>query len=165
MTTPERRAGPRAAAAATAPPSGVLVDISVPSVAGSVRAVRRHVGSVCDRLGLSARRSDALLAAVAEATANAIEHGNGGDPGRAVRVSVRGDGVSLWVRVVDDGRGSRRASAPAEVPDVEAKVRGEQRPRGWGRFLMAALVDEVREHHDGEEHVVDLVVSLDDGRP
>jgi anti-sigma regulatory factor (Ser/Thr protein kinase) len=48
-----------------------------------------------------------------------------------------------------------------ETPDIEAKLRGEQSPRGWGLFLMRSMVDDLRITGDGHRHVLELVVRLD----
>jgi anti-sigma regulatory factor (Ser/Thr protein kinase) len=44
------------------------------------------------------------------------------------------------------------------VPDLQAKLAGEQSPRGWGVFLMRHMVDDIRVRHDGARHTVELVV-------
>jgi anti-sigma regulatory factor (Ser/Thr protein kinase) len=47
-----------------------------------------------------------------------------------------------------------------ETPDLEAKLAGRQKPRGWGLFLIEQMVDEA--HVTGEEgrHTLELVVRL-----
>lgn len=138
----------------------VLADLSVPGDPRAVRHVRVRVGRLGDRLGLAPRQRHGLQTAVAEAVLNAIEHGNGGDLTRSVDVQVTVAPGELVVRVTDDGCG--RGTALPEVPVIAAKLRGEQRPRGWGLFLMRSLVDELRVHDDSDgQHVVELVVRLD----
>jgi len=71
-----------------------------------------------------------------------------------VRVSVTGD--ELMVRIVDNGGG--KEIPEAETPDLEAKLAGLQKPRGWGLFLIQNMVDAMRvTTHDGR-HTVELVV-------
>ena len=78
---------------------------------------------------------------------NAMEHGSGyradqpGDRPRARRRRPRA-GADHRPRRCAAGRAS------AEVPDLEAKLAGLQRPRGWGLFLIENMVDETRETSD-----------------
>jgi anti-sigma regulatory factor (Ser/Thr protein kinase) len=44
------------------------------------------------------------------------------------------------------------------MPDLDAKVAGEQTPRGWGLFLIKNLVDDVHDRSSGTEHTIDLIL-------
>jgi serine phosphatase RsbU (regulator of sigma subunit)/anti-sigma regulatory factor (Ser/Thr protein kinase) len=138
----------------------VLADFSVPSRPGSERDVAERVIAAVSGLALPPPRRDALETAVAEATMNAIEHGNLNDETLHVEVRVFVAEHALVVRVTDQGLGG---GVPDEVetPDIEAKLRGEQSPRGWGLFLMRSMVDDLRVHADDDGHVLELVVRLD----
>ena len=46
------------------------------------------------------------------------------------------------MRVTDQG--GEKPIPDAVTPDIEAKLAGEQTPRGWGLFLIEQMVDEVR---------------------
>ena len=63
---------------------------------------------------------------------NAIEHGNQYDPALDVQVEC-GNGAH-------PGACERPGAGPdipdAVTPDIEAKLAGEQTPRGWGLFLI-----------------------------
>lgn len=142
---------------------GLLAAFRVPSTPGSARVVRERVGAACADLGLSPQRFDALGTAVGEATANAIEHGNGSDASRSVEVRVWVDDRSLVVRVTDEGHGGG-ASAHAVEPDIGAKLRGEQGPRGWGLFLIRNSVDDLHLYTDAEHHAAELVVRIEGSR-
>jgi len=108
-------------------------------------------------LDLDPARAAALATAVGEATMNAIEHGNLADAELFVHVQVTVDEDALVVRIVDHAKGG---PAPTEVaePDLDAKLRGDQSPRGWGLFLMGSMVDEVRVDTSPDRHVVELVM-------
>ena len=54
----------------------VLAELSVPSEPGNERIAMERVAEVVKELGLSEQRLERLKTAVAEATMNAIEHGN-----------------------------------------------------------------------------------------
>ena len=66
----------------------------------------------------------------------------------------------IRVQIVD--LGGSREHHEAEVPDIEAKLEGLQRPRGWGLFLIKNMVDEADESSDGEHHVLELVMKTDE---
>lgn len=147
----------RAERTRTSGADAVAAAFSVPSELSNARRVAARVAEACAGLGLSTSRAAALRTAVAEAVANAIEHGNAGDPSLAVHVSVHVDEDTLMVRVRDHGCGGGLPARP-QVPDIDAKLRGEQGPRGWGLFLIRHLVDELRV--DAEHHAVELVLRL-----
>ncbi len=89
---------------------------------------------------------------------NAIEHGNENDPELSVAVSVVASETRLVVRITDQG--GERPIPDAETPDLEAKLEGLQKPRGWGLFLIKNMVDEMDVWSDGTQHTVELVLNL-----
>ena len=48
----------------------------------------------------------------------------------------------------------------AETPDLAAKLSGEQKPRGWGLFLIQNMVDEMNVESDESHHTIELVMHL-----
>jgi serine phosphatase RsbU (regulator of sigma subunit)/anti-sigma regulatory factor (Ser/Thr protein kinase) len=116
-----------------------LLAFTVPGAAGWERAAVERVAAAVDGLGINAARLERLKTAVAETVMNAIEYGSLGDPHVPVDVQVQADAASITVRVTD-----RAMSGPVrevEEPDLEAKLEGRQRPRGWGLFLIRHMVD------------------------
>ena len=96
---------------------------------------------------------------------NAIEHGNRSRPELPVRVEVNAADAELVVRITDHG-GGRTIPEPTQ-PDLEAKLAGLQKPRGWGLFLIKNMVDDLRVSSDDRHHTIELVMRLeggDDGR-
>ncbi|HSK94957.1 MAG TPA: SpoIIE family protein phosphatase [Candidatus Angelobacter sp.] len=134
---------------------------SFPSRRGVEREATRWLAEAVAPLGIEPARVENLKTAVAEAVMNAAEHGNRGDESLPVVVSVERRREELVVSVVD--RGGGRSIPITETPDIEAKLRGEQTPRGWGLFLIQSLVDHVREHSDTETHTVELVLRTERG--
>lgn len=134
------------------------VTFTVPSVSGTERDVMERVARIASPV-LGGARLDALKTAVSETVMNAIEHGNRGDAGLDVTVSVRFGADAVTVDVGDFGRGLRQ---DAEVPDLDLKLAGLQTPRGWGLFLVRELVDRVEEFRDGDRHVVRLTMRTDE---
>jgi anti-sigma regulatory factor (Ser/Thr protein kinase) len=67
------------------------------------------------------------------------------------------------VRITDRGSGPPPSKAGG-VPDLEAKLGGSQTSRGWGMFLIARMVDEVRVSGNPDHHTVELVLRLEVGK-
>jgi anti-sigma regulatory factor (Ser/Thr protein kinase) len=111
-------------------------------------------------LNLPAKRLDILRTAVAEATMNAMEHGNQYQSDKPVAIQVFATKTAVVVRITDH-RGGRTIPEP-ETPDLEAKLAGLQTPRGWGLFLIKSLVDEMRVTSDEVHHTIELILHLPD---
>ena len=135
-----------------------LDDFTLPSELGNERAAMDRVGDTAAQVGLSGGRLERLKTAVAEATMNAIEHGNQGNAEIPVRITVERSADDLSVRIVD--RGGAEPIPEAETPDLDAKLAGLQKARGWGLFLIKNMVDDMRVTTENGHHVVELVVHL-----
>lgn len=144
-----------AAAAAAAFDESLLVEFSIPSVEGNERLAIDRVSAALTN-HIDGIKLDRLKTAVGEAVMNAIEHGNRFDPMVNAEVQVLASHSRLVVRVADYG-GAQQMPAPV-TPDLEAKITGEQSPRGWGLFLIEKMVDEVNRFADGEKRIVELIV-------
>jgi anti-sigma regulatory factor (Ser/Thr protein kinase) len=107
---------------------------------------------------MSEDRLRRLETAVGEATMNAMEHGNKYRADLPVTVRVMTESDRVRVQIVDNG--GARPDRETEVPDIEAKLAGLQRPRGWGLFLITNMVDEAHETTDGDQHTLELVMAL-----
>jgi anti-sigma regulatory factor (Ser/Thr protein kinase) len=114
---------------------------------------------LADALGpvaLAQARLERLKTATAEATMNAMEHGNRYDPSLDVRIVVLASDSDVAVRISDHGAES--PIVPAETPDIDAKLEGLQSPRGWGLFLIKEMVDSLRHTSEDGQHVLELVM-------
>jgi serine phosphatase RsbU (regulator of sigma subunit)/anti-sigma regulatory factor (Ser/Thr protein kinase) len=140
-------------------PGDVLAECSVASEPGNEREALRQLEPALVETGLGPARRERLKTAIAEAVMNAMEHGNGFDPELPVDVRLTRDAGSLRVDVID--RGAARAVPEAPEPDIEAKLAGEQTPRGWGLFLIRNMVDELHVTGDDSHHVTRLVMHLE----
>ena len=139
----------------------VLDEFEVPSVSGNERQAMERVAASIKGVDLPSRRLERLKTAVAEATMNAIEHGNEGRAELPVRLEVTTSDGQVVVRITDLGGG--REIPEATTPDLEAKLAGLQKPRGWGLFLIKKMVDDVRVTSDARHHTVELVMRLGGG--
>jgi anti-sigma regulatory factor (Ser/Thr protein kinase) len=138
-----------------------VIEFEVPSAEGNERLALARVSTIVAPLGLPEARLKRLETAVGEATMNAMEHGNEYRADKPVTVRVLTETEAVRVRITDHG--GAPVDREAEVPDIEAKLAGLQRPRGWGMFLIKNMVDEAHESSDGTLHTVELVMRLDDG--
>jgi anti-sigma regulatory factor (Ser/Thr protein kinase) len=147
----------------TAPRSGArptLADFALPSEPGNERLAIEEVARAVKELDLPAQRLERLKTAVAEATMNAMEHGNRYRPEVPVKIRVLASDADLLVRITDQG-GSPVPDPDKEVPDLEAKLEGLQSPRGWGLLLIKNMVDEMHITSDAVHHTIELVMHLE----
>ena len=141
-------------------PGHLLAVFMVPSEPGNEREVMERVCATVEELAITPERLERLRTAVSEATMNAIEHGNRNRSDLLVEVRVFASEQALVVRITDQGSGGPVPELVAE-PDIDAKVRGEQSPRGWGLLLIRSMVDDMRIFEDERHHAVDLVLRMD----
>ena len=136
-----------------------LLAFTVPGAIGNERDAMRRVAEAVAPLGLAQARLERLKTAVAETVMNAIEYGSQGNPDIPVDVRVDADADAIRVRVTD-----RALSGPvpdAEMPDLDAKLDGLQKPRGWGLFLIRHMVDGMDVHAADGLQTVTLTLARD----
>jgi serine phosphatase RsbU (regulator of sigma subunit)/anti-sigma regulatory factor (Ser/Thr protein kinase) len=139
----------------------VLAEFELPGALGNERVAMDRVAAVVASVGLDATRMERLKTAVSETAMNAIEYGSDGNADVPVRVRVERRPTSLQVRIADAGLGGAVPDPmEAEVPDLEAKLAGLQKPRGWGLFLIGQMVDRVEIVREGERQTVVLTLEL-----
>jgi serine phosphatase RsbU (regulator of sigma subunit)/anti-sigma regulatory factor (Ser/Thr protein kinase) len=142
----------------------VLAQFELASEPGNEREAMRRVEVAIGGLGIEPARVERLKTALGEATMNAMEHGNEYQPDSKVGICVVHRGDAVGVRITD--RGEAGELPEAEVPDLEAKLEGQQKPRGWGLFLIEKMVDEARLETCADGRTIELVMRLkgeDDG--
>lgn len=135
-----------------------LAEFSVPSEPGNERQAAERVAEAVQELNLPAQRLEQVKTAVAEATMNAMEHGNQFQPELPVLIRVLASDGSLAVHIIDRGNG--QPIPDPETPDLEAKLAGLQTPRGWGLFLIQNMVDEMHVTSDEHQHTIELILFL-----
>ena len=141
----------------------VLAEFALPSEPGNERVVMEEVVKAVEPLNLPPARLDRLRTAVAEATMNALEHGNQYQFDKPVEVMVSASESQLKIEITDLGGGQ---DLPDPVtPDLDAKLAGLQSPRGWGLFLIKNMVDELNVHSDGIHHTLELILNLKGNQP
>ena len=139
----------------------MLAEFELPSEPGNERKAMEDVAEIVQDLSISPARMEKLKTAVAEATMNAMEHGNKYRADVPVQIQVMTVDGALAVRITD--RGGGQPIPEAEQPDLEAKLSGMQSPRGWGLFLIESMVDEMNVLADDVQHTVELIMRLEEG--
>ena len=126
---------------------------------GNERLAISRVAETASSAGISAERLERLKTAVAEATMNAIEHGNKNHADIPVDVEIIQTGDEITVAISDQGGAPVQDPASrAEEPDLVKKLAGAQSPRGWGLFLIRNMVDAMEVTTDGQRHTVWLTM-------
>ncbi len=138
-----------------------LVDFSLPSEPGKEYEAMKVVADAAEMVGMAPARLEKLKTAVAEATMNAMEHGNNFDHNLPVSIRMMSSKQEVIVYITDQG-GTRPIPTP-NTPNLEAKLDGLESPRGWGLFLIKNLVDEMRIVSDERHHTVELIMRLREG--
>jgi serine phosphatase RsbU (regulator of sigma subunit)/anti-sigma regulatory factor (Ser/Thr protein kinase) len=152
-----------AAPAAAPEERSLLGELSLPSEPGNELLAVEQVTALVKDIGLEKSILERLKTAVAEATMNAIEHGNRYQEDLMVEIQVLRSSTELVVRISDHGGG--RPIPQPEMPDLEAKLAGLQSPRGWGLFLIKNMVDEMHVQVDDIHHTVELIFKLEGKHP
>jgi serine/threonine-protein kinase RsbW len=137
----------------------ILAEFSVPSEPGNERLAMETVAEAVSDLDIRGENLERLKTAVAEATMNAMEHGNHYRAELPVLIEVSASDTQLSVKITDEGSGP--PAFHAETPDLEAKLKGMQTPRGWGLFLIKNMVDDMEVTGDEHHHTVELLLNLE----
>jgi serine/threonine-protein kinase RsbW len=137
----------------------ILRELSVPSEPGNERMAMETVAEAISDLDIRSENLERLKTAVAEATMNAMEHGNHYRAELPVLIEVSASDTQLSVKITDEGSGP--PAFHAETPDLKAKLEGMQSPRGWGLFLIKNMVDAMEVTGDEHHHTVELLLNLE----
>jgi serine/threonine-protein kinase RsbW len=104
----------------------------------NIELVQVVVDDSLTRLGLGEDERHWVDLAVREAVANAIKHGNRGEPDKKVEIDLAIEGDEVVVHVADEGEGFD----PGAVNDPRAPE-NLLRPNGRGLFYMQSFMDRV----------------------
>ena len=139
------------------------IELQLPSRLGYERVAMDAAAAAAKLIGFHKSRIDDLRTAVAEACINAIEHAHKFNSAMKVVVALNIGDEHLQIDVTDQGEGLPESVEP---PDIEKKFAGEQQARGWGMFLIKALMDEVEFNvHSDHGNATRMVIRLDPHAP
>lgn len=136
----------------------MVTAFNLDSKPGEERQASQRVLEALAPFNLVEAQERRLGTAVAEATMNAMEHGNLYQPDLPVQIEVLKRESAVAVRIRDFGK--KPIKGNTAEPDIDAKLAGEQSPRGWGLFLIKNMVDEMNVRQDEHHHTIELVVNL-----
>ena len=124
---------------------------------GEERQASQRVLEALAPFGLAEAQQRRLGTPVAEATMNAMEHGNQYQDDLPVQIEVLKRESAVAVRIRDFGK--KPIEDSQAEPDIDAKLEGTQTPRGWGLFLIKNMVDEMNVRQDEQHHTIELIVN------
>jgi serine phosphatase RsbU (regulator of sigma subunit)/anti-sigma regulatory factor (Ser/Thr protein kinase) len=139
-------------------PASLTTGFSIPGEQGNERLAMDRVGAAVADLGIAPARLERLKTAVSEATMNAIEYGSQGRADVPVDVEIEATPDAVIVRITDRAL-SGAVPDDAETPDIDLKLAGAQKARGWGLFLIKNMVDSMDVTSDGSTQTVTLTMA------
>ena len=133
-----------------------MVQIFLPSIVGYERVAMASAAAFAKMHDFSSERIEDLKTIVAEATVNAMQHGNKGQADLEVIVAIRYTDKAIEVEVSDHGNG---IAAILPKPDIEKIINNQDSPIGFGIFLIQELADDVEFNLDTETgHRLKMVI-------
>lgn len=135
----------------------LVTTFELPSRPGGERQASQRVLEALAPYELAEPQERKLSTAVAEATMNAMEHGNQYQESLPVQIEILSRESAVAVRIRDFGKEPIKEN-PVQ-PDIDAKLAGTQSPRGWGLFLIKNMVDELNVQQDEQHHTVELIIN------
>ena len=140
------------------PPNKQNIEIALPNQLGYERIAMASAAAFGKMVGLAPERIEDLKTIVAEATINAMQHGNKQSPDARVTVSLYFKDDTIHIAVKDQGQGFKSFLPD---PDIERIVNELDPPIGFGTFLIRQLADkvEVDKTPDGA-NVVRMTIKL-----
>ena len=116
------------------------IEVILPNRIGYERIAMASSASFAKMYGFSPARIEDLKTVVAEATVNAMQHGNRGRPEARVTIRMNLKDDTIYVTVTDDGEGIKKIYPK---PDIDRIIDNLDPAVGFGIFLIKQLVDDV----------------------
>jgi serine/threonine-protein kinase RsbW len=139
-------------------PDDSTVKITLANQIGYERIAMACSASFAEMFSFPKDRIEDLKTIVAEASINAMQHGNKGrtDAKVIVSLSCRNDTIRVWVK--DEGSGIK---VKPPKPDIDKIIETNERLCGFGLFLIEQLADQVvfKESED-KGYVVEMALKM-----
>lgn len=136
--------------------SQLVAEYEVSTVPGAEREAVRLAEEALASFALPDAQMARIMTAVSEAVLNAMEHGNDNLPHLPVQLKIEVSSACVIISVYDHGM-VRTVPTSSTEPDLYAKLAGEQRPRGWGLFLIREMADELSARSEPARHCIQMV--------
>ena len=114
------------------------VELSIPIIPDMELAATQTSEVVAKHMGLSQEQSDEIKMALIEACINAFEHS---ETKEDIYIHFIISDENLTIKVIDRGVGFDASSI--ELPNIDQKLKPDERKRGWGLMLIKELMDKV----------------------
>jgi serine/threonine-protein kinase RsbW len=120
------------------------IKFALPSSLDYIASAANHLTEALVRFGIITVEEVNIRIALVEAITNAIEHGNGFDSTRLVKVEANFSEAKAEIKITDTGKGFNHRKLPnPTAPENLFK------PRGRGIYMMYRLMDEVHFNRKG----------------
>jgi anti-sigma regulatory factor (Ser/Thr protein kinase) len=134
------------------------IQITLPNQVGYERIAMACAATFAKMVGLSPERIEDLKTIVAEASINAMQHGNKERPDARVIVIMSVTDDTIYVAVQDEGEGFEEFLPD---PDIERIVNELDPAVGFGTFLIRQLADQVEFEKTADgANVIKMAVKL-----
>ena len=134
------------------------IKITLPNQVGYERIAMACAATFAKMVGLSPERIEDLKTIVAEASINAMQHGNKGRQDARVIVVMNFTDDTIYVAVQDEGEGFEEFLPD---PNIERIVNELDPPVGFGTFLIRELADQVEFEKTADgANVIKMAVKL-----
>ena len=134
------------------------VEIQLVNQLGYERVAMACSASFAEMFGFPKDRIEDLKTIVAEASINAMQHGNKGRVDAKVKVSLSCENSTIRVRVTDEGNGIKERPPN---PDIQKIIEEDGALCGFGLFLIEQLADHVEYKEDADKgHVVEMDLNM-----
>jgi serine/threonine-protein kinase RsbW len=134
------------------------IQITLPNQVGYERIAMACAATFAKMVGLSPERIEDLKTIVAEASINAMQHGNKERPDARVIVIMSFTDDTIYVAVQDEGEGFEEFLPD---PDIERIVNELDPAVGFGTFLIRELADQVEFEKTADgANVIKMAVKL-----
>lgn len=120
------------------------IQFSLPSTLDYITGAAAHLTETLVRFGIITVEELNLKIAIVEALTNAMEHGNGFDMNKLVKVEAKFLASKAEIKITDQGRGFNHQKLPN--PTAPENL---YKPRGRGIYMMHRLMDEVHFNRRG----------------
>ena len=114
------------------------VELRIPILKDMELVATNTADVIAKYMELSEEASGEISMALIEATINAFEHS---ESQKDIFINFTISDDELTIKVIDNGKGFD--SEGIQIPDIDSKLKKQERKRGWGVMLIKELMDSV----------------------
>ena len=114
------------------------VELRIPILKDMELVATNTADVIAKYMELSEEASGEISMALIEATINAFEHS---ESQKDIFINFTISDDELTIKVIDKGKGFD--SEGIQIPDIDSKLKKQERKRGWGVMLTKELMDSV----------------------